>query len=41
MTLNEIFGAKESYQLPDKIMKALLSEDAETYIKNELTRLSN
>lgn len=33
MTLNEIFGAKESYQLPDKIMKALLSEDAETYIK--------
>lgn len=33
MTLNEIFGAKESYKLPDKIMQALLSEDAENYIK--------
>lgn len=33
MTLNEIFGVKESYQLPDKIMDALLSEDAENYIK--------
>lgn len=33
MTLNEIFGVKESYKLPDKIMQALLSEDAENYIK--------
>jgi type I restriction enzyme M protein len=32
MTLNEIFGAKESYQLPDKIMHALLSDNAVEYI---------
>ena len=34
MTLNEIFGAKESYQLPDKIMHALLSDNAAEYINS-------
>lgn len=34
MTLNEIFGAKESYQLPDKIMCALLSDNAVEYINS-------
>lgn len=32
MDLLEIFGVKESYQLPDTIMAALLSEKATEYV---------
>lgn len=34
MTLQEYFQVKESYKLPDKIMTALLSDDAEKVIKD-------
>ena len=33
MTLQEIFQVQENYKLPDAIMEALLSKEAEKYIR--------
>ena len=39
-SINELFGIKESYEMPDRVMEILMDEKARMRCFNEITKIS-